>query len=171
MGPAAFIGTFNVATGWVYLATGTTRRQFFWVILATSVTVTAYIIGLRWGPVGVAAAYSIATIVLRYPSVMYCFHGSHLRVRDLDSALWRPAAASVTAGIILYAAGMLVTVPGPVVASLGVDLAVYMISYIVVWLLLPRGRRSAAEILQIVKDLRPAPPGTEDKHDGQEKTN
>ena len=80
--------------------------------------------------------------------------------------MWRPAAASITAGILLYAAGVLVTVPGPLAVLLVLDLVIYLIFYIVVWLLLPQGRRSAGEILKIVKDLRPTPPETKGKHDG-----
>jgi O-antigen/teichoic acid export membrane protein len=171
LGPAAFIGTFNMATGWVYVSMGTTRRQFKWGIFASTMTVFAYIVGLRWGVVGVAIAYSVVLIVLRYPSVVYCFHGSHLRIRDLGVALWRPATASITAGVLLYATGMRLIVPGPVALSLVLDLVIYLVFYIVVWLLLPKGRRSAGEILEVAKDLRPAPPETKDEHDDQEENN
>ena len=167
LGPAAFIGTFNMATGWVYVSTGTTRRQFQWGIFASTTMVFAYIVGLQWGVIGVAIAYSVVLIVLRFPSVVYCFHGSHLRVRDLGVALWRPATASIVAGILLYATGLRLVIPGPVALSLVTDLVIYLVFYFVVWLLLPKGRRSVGDIMAVVKDLRPAPPETKDEHDDQ----
>jgi len=117
--------------------------------------------------VGVAIAYSVVLIVLRYPSVVYCFHGSHLRIRDLGVALWRPAAASIIAGILLYATGLRLVIPGPVALPLVFDLVIYLVYYFVVWLLLPKGRQSAGEILAVAKDLRPLPPETKDEHDDQ----
>ncbi len=88
LGPAAFIGTFNVATGWVYVSLGSTRRQFQWGLFATAVTVLAYLIGLPWGPIGVALAFSASLVVLRLPSVLYCFRGTHLTLEGSgDGAL------------------------------------------------------------------------------------
>ncbi|MEJ2722248.1 MAG: lipopolysaccharide biosynthesis protein, partial [bacterium] len=146
LAPAAFIGTFNFATGWVFISMGTTRRQFFWGIFGSTATVLAYVIGLRWGPVGVAAAYSISLIVIRYPSIVYCFRGTHLRPIDLGAALWRPTAASIAAGLALYGTGKLIGVTLPTAVSLVIDLFIYCVYYIVIWVLLPHGWRSARDV-------------------------
>jgi O-antigen/teichoic acid export membrane protein len=173
LGPAAFIGTFNVATGWVYVSLGRTKRQFHWGIFGASMTMIAYAIGLRWGPLGVAAAFSAVLIVLRLPAIIYCFRGTHLRLVDLGVALWRPAASSLAAGALLYLAGKFTEFTLPVGLSLTLDFLLYMLFYILIWVALPRGRQSFRDVLQIVRDIRKTPGGAtatrhEETGDGSE---
>ena len=66
LAPGALLGTFNVATGWVYLSLGTTARQFRYGSLVAVVMVIAFVVGLSWGPLGVAIAFSVVTCVLRF---------------------------------------------------------------------------------------------------------
>ena len=49
LGPEAFIGTFNVATGWVYISMGHVRRQFRWTIVGSTVMIVGFIVALPWG--------------------------------------------------------------------------------------------------------------------------
>jgi O-antigen/teichoic acid export membrane protein len=154
LGPAAFIGAFNVATGWVYVSLGTTRRQLAWGLFASAVTVLAYAIALPWGPIGVALSFSIVLVVLRYPSIVYCFRRSHLRLSDLGIALWRPATASIAAGAFLYAVSRVFAFELPVAVSLSLDFVIYGIFYILIWIALPRGRRSVRDIVAIVRELK-----------------
>jgi O-antigen/teichoic acid export membrane protein len=160
LGPAAFIGTFNVATGWVFVSLGTTRRQLHWGIFSTVAILLAYFVGLPHGPIGVAFAFSASLIVLRLPSVIYCFRGTFLSVRDLWFAMWRPMLSSIAAGGLLLAAGRMIEVDWPLLPSLGLDALLYGALYILVWLGLPGGRSSLAQIIGIVRELprsRPAP--------------
>ncbi len=163
LGPAAFIGTFNVATGWVYVALGTTRRQFHWGLFASAVTILAYAIGLPWGPIGVAVAFSASLVVLRLPSIQYCFRQTQLRLDDLGIALWRPTVSSLVAAALLFGFGRVIDLSLPVGISLGLDFLLYGILYILVWIGLPGGRRSFAEITGIIRELklsRPTPQET-----------
>ncbi|UCG53776.1 MAG: lipopolysaccharide biosynthesis protein [Candidatus Latescibacterota bacterium] len=166
-GPAAFIGTFNVATGWVYVSLGTTRRQFAWGIFGSAVTVLAYVIALPWGPIGVAAAFSVTLVVLRFPSVVYCFRRSHLELSDLGVALWRPAMASLAAGGALFGLNTMFEIPVPVGVGLALDFVFYAGLYLLVWLLLPGGRQSIRDILEIARDLRQSQPNPRDGYVGQ----
>ncbi|MFQ5490160.1 MAG: lipopolysaccharide biosynthesis protein, partial [Phycisphaerae bacterium] len=59
LAPAAFLGTFNVATGWVYVSTGQVDRQLRWVVFSSPVIILAFIVGLPFGPTGVAASLSL----------------------------------------------------------------------------------------------------------------
>ncbi len=154
LGPAAFIGAFNVATGWVYVSLGTTRRQLAWGLFASAATVLAYVIALPWGPIGVALSFSIVLTVLRYPSIVYCFRRSHLSVSDLGIAIWRPATASIAAGACLYLASLVFSITAPVGVSLMLDFVLYALFYIIIWIALPRGRQSVRDIAEIVRELK-----------------
>jgi O-antigen/teichoic acid export membrane protein len=164
LAPAAFMGSFNMATGWLYISLGHTARQFRWVTFSSAVIALAMIIGVRWGAVGVAAAFSIALCGLRLPDLMYCVAVMPVTLRDIMSVLWRPAAASVAAGGLLSVIQRLVGGTGTAVLDLIVALAIFTPAYVVCWLLLPEGRRKVRDALRLLAELKPAtlePPATE----------
>jgi hypothetical protein len=66
------------------------------VVLITSITsIAAFFIGLRWGIIGIASAYAIATAVTAYPALAIPFKLINLKVGELSTVLWRPLACSV----------------------------------------------------------------------------
>lgn len=152
LAPAAMVGTFNVATGWVYVSLGQADRQVRWALVSAIATALAFIVGLRWGALGIAAAYSIVICALRGPSIAYCFHMTPLRFRDLLTELWRPASASVAAGAsvaLLMPLGLRSRL-----ATLVTCAAIFGIAYVLVWHLIPGGRRRFREMLSLIKYLR-----------------
>ena len=66
--------------------------------------VGSFVIGIQWGVYGLAVAFSIQSLAIRIPAVMYCISGTFVRPSDVLSATARPAAA--TAGGVL--AGFLI---------------------------------------------------------------
>jgi O-antigen/teichoic acid export membrane protein len=155
LAPAAFIGSFNVATGWVYISLGRTKRQFAWGIFSSIIIAAAFFIGLRWGPLGVAAAYSVAVVATRLPGILYCFAISPLSLADLGAAIWRATLTSLLAGAALLGVDNAVAYNLPAVASLMINLGVFGLAYIVIWVALPGGRKALADIVAIARDLRP----------------
>jgi O-antigen/teichoic acid export membrane protein len=59
----------TATTGWLYTACGKTRQQFHWGIFGGTLSIAAFLIGVRWGVVGVATAYLIRTYLLWYPAI------------------------------------------------------------------------------------------------------
>lgn len=53
--------------GWIYLSQGRPGLFFKMGIIGTAVTALGFIIGIRWGVIGVAWAYAIVNLVLWYP--------------------------------------------------------------------------------------------------------
>jgi O-antigen/teichoic acid export membrane protein len=159
LAPAAWLATFTMGTNWVYLSLGRTRRQFQWTIVASGVNVIAFLIGISWGAVGVALAFSIATAAIRLPTILYCFKGTPLRLAHLLQAIWRPAVASMAAGGLL---ALLHPLPGPD-AHLAIRLALASLlfgpGYVLALLLLPGGRMMLAETLGSIRRIVAATSG------------
>jgi O-antigen/teichoic acid export membrane protein len=67
---AAFVDTFNVAVGWLFVSLGQTGRQFKWQLFESAVTLVLIAAGLPWGPIGVAAGFSASRCLLRFPVIV-----------------------------------------------------------------------------------------------------
>ncbi len=152
--PAAFIGTFNVATGWVYMSLGTTHRQFKYGILAAVLTCTGFAIGAQWGAIGVAWSLSINFVLIRYPAVCYCFKGSPLRPKDLGSVLWKPALAAICAAVAVGLFDHFVLFELTLFLRFGVMALAYTVAYLVFWLILPGGRQHLIQSIGLIRELK-----------------
>ncbi|MHC4219755.1 MAG: lipopolysaccharide biosynthesis protein [Planctomycetota bacterium] len=159
LAPAAFVETFNVANGWAFIPLGRTDRYLRCVVASSVVIMVAFAIGLPWGAIGVACAYSAARVALRLPQALYAFHGTPLTIGDLGAALWRPAAASLLAATGLWIATMSASWPVTSGARIAMGLLVYAAIYGPLLVLLPGGRDCFSQIASIRHALlgRPAP--------------
>jgi len=155
LAPATFVGTFNGAAGWVWVALNQTDRQLRWGILATPVYIVAFSVGVVWGPEGVAIAFSLTQCALRYAGLAFCYQTNFLGFADLRAAIWRPSVASIGAGALLFAlpaSGIVLSRSLP--ANLVGMLAAYVLAYLAIWLVLPGGRRALTNMLALSLELR-----------------
>lgn len=144
---AAFVTTVGQASNWVYLSEGTTDRQFRWALVRTPVMLAAIAIGSRWGALGIAVGFTVATSVLLYPALAYCLRASVLTMRDAVAAAWRPCVTSLAAAAILVAAMPLLSGLDAWPIALPMKLSVFCASYLGLWLALPGGRHAVSEAL------------------------
>ena len=156
LGIAAFVGTTaGPGSGWVYVALGNVRRQFLVSIVSTSLLIIGFVIGLRWGPIGVAAAFSIHALVWRIPSAIICFWRTFLKLNDYLGPLWRPALTSIMAGICLFLIDSYFLTNMNLFVRFLSNFIEYSACYILCWMLLPGGKRILFDALRLVKGLRP----------------
>ena len=151
--PPAFIGTFNVAGGWVYQSLGRTDRQFRWGIITSAINVAIFLISVRWGAIGVAAAFGLSRPILVIPSIMYCYNGTGLLVRDFVRTLTLPTLASLGAAVTLIGINHLFLNEINVAVSLIIDCIFYFLLYLTIWIIIPNGRYTLSEIFQVTKNL------------------
>ena len=157
LAPAAFFGTFNMATGWVYTSRGDSHRELRWGLLTFAVTVIAFLIAVPHGPVAVGGAFSIVycTLTMGYPAFAYCFRGTPLRINDMVQAIWRPAAASLAAGAVLWASMPFLRGHGAAVVTLAAASILYAIAYFAFWVILPGGMEFIRGVMSLAGHLRP----------------
>ncbi|OKH23069.1 lipopolysaccharide biosynthesis protein [Hydrococcus rivularis NIES-593] len=156
LAPAAFLGTFTW-TGWVYQSLGRGDRMLRWGVISSTVDVIAFVIGVRWGTLGIATAFSLSQLILLIPNFVYCFKGTSLKMSQLAIAVSRPAIASIGAGAITLGIGQqFLNIPNVALGFL-VDCILYGLFYFGLWLLLPGGKSTLLEMLQTVKTLKSKP--------------
>lgn len=83
----------------IYLSTGHTRTMFRITLVGTPLTVTAFAIGLSWGIVGVAVAYTMISFVISYVNLRIALKIIDLRVNDFHAVLARPFASAIAMGV------------------------------------------------------------------------
>lgn len=155
--PAAFVNTLNGASGWIWISLNQTDRQLRWAMAVLPVTLLSFAIGVVWGPEGVAVAFSIVQVTLRYVGLSYCYRGvPFMHLRDLRAAMWRPAFASITAGAAVLALGLTLGPHPNLLVQLFAKALSYTVLYLLLLLCVPGGRSALTEVAALLKEFRAA---------------
>ena len=104
LSPLGMIQAIGATVGSIYQAKGRTDWIFLWGIGSGIFLTIAFIIGLQWGVVGVAGAYTIAGIILFYPNFILPFRLIELKFRELLKALSRPLLCTLLMVFLLLGA-------------------------------------------------------------------
>lgn len=147
-------------TGWLFISQGRARHFVQWGLIGGFISVAAIVAGLPWGPVGVAASYSLARVLVFDP-LLYWWVGREGPVRMLDfyRTIMPAAAASLCVLAALYAFRQWALFTNPV-SQLAAAAVVAGAVAVPVMLAIPAGRRAlhdAGKVLLILKPGRSAP--------------
>jgi O-antigen/teichoic acid export membrane protein len=97
-GPGIGIMLIYTTSGVIHLSIGRADRWFRWVVVEFSVTVLLFLIGLHWGPAGIAAAWTASFWILTIPAFWYAGKPIKFGVAPVLAVVWRYALASLLAG-------------------------------------------------------------------------
>jgi len=134
----AFIQPVGTTWGIVLVSLGQSRRYLTWGILNSVIIVVSFILGLPWGAIGVAAAYTIASYVLLAPTLWYCFRRTPISIADFFSAISRPVIASIIMGFAIFLSRPYLS-SLPHIGSIGCSFIIGFLTYLIVLLLVPGG--------------------------------
>ena len=155
--PAAFMGTFNVAGGWVFQSLGRTDRQFRMGLVLSTIDIIIFLISIRWGVIALSAAYGLSRPIVWGPRMIYCYHGTFLDIRDLCKTLYKPSFASVTSAVMLMGLNLLLSnIKLNLLFGLLMDLTLYCMLYFALWATIPNGKDTLIEIFKTIKSLKKA---------------
>jgi polysaccharide transporter, PST family len=85
-------------TGWIHLSIGRPDRWIRWGVVEFAVTVLLFLLGLQWGPAGVAMAWTVSYWILTMPAFWYAGRPIDLGVAPVFSIVWKYVLASALAG-------------------------------------------------------------------------
>ncbi len=115
-GPGIGIMLVYNTIGLLHLSLGRADRWFRWVLVEFTVTGLLFLLALRWGPAGVAAAWTISFWILFIPAFWYAGRPIRFGVAPILGTVWRYVVASLTAAIatmaITWEVPSLVLAPG-----------------------------------------------------------
>lgn len=145
MGLASLIQPINT-TGWLLVTQGRTQHMLYWSMISAPITILFIIAGMPWGPLGVAAAYSVGRLCILFP-LMYWFVGRIGPVRTGDFyRLIAPFACSSAVALLACLAFRFGAAPSSPIAGCLACLAITVAATLLVLSLLPSGRSALWDI-------------------------
>jgi len=87
---------------WLLYSIGLQSRSLKLALVIAPLMTTACVVGLPYGPTGVAFAYSAAMTLWLVPHVVWCLHGTIISPWDLLVAASRPLFSSVVAASLAF---------------------------------------------------------------------
>jgi len=149
LAPVGLAQSLGTTVGAIYQAKGRTDWMFYWGVGSGTLVVIAFVVGLPWGIVGVATAYSIVSlIILAYPGFAIPFKLINLPMRDLGQAVWRPFTASFAMCVVVLGVklGLPDGLSGKWVLSILVSIGC-LVYLVVSWLI---NRAQVREVMSLV---------------------
>jgi O-antigen/teichoic acid export membrane protein len=139
---------------WLLYSTGLVGRSIKLISIIAPLTITAYILGLPYGPKGVALAYSTAMTIWVIPHILLCVRGTTISFRDIMVTIRRPLLSGVVAGIFAAAAQFLFGQSLIPLARLAMDGSILLVVYLGM-LLYVMGQKSF--YLEVLRSLKRPP--------------
>lgn len=98
-GPGIGIMLLYGTHGWIHLSIGRADRWLRWGIVEMIVTVSLFLLGIPWGPIGIAVAWAASFWILFIPALWYAGKPIHVGVAPVIAAIWKQVLASSMAGL------------------------------------------------------------------------
>ena len=138
LGPVGALQSVTFTTSPMLMAKGRSDLMLRWLFISGVVCVAAYIIGLRWGLVGVAGSYAVAIVILTPFNLMIAFHPIGLRLRTYAKDLLPQVAITLAmVGAVLLTSVLVGQVAGQAVVLVA-GVLVGVLSYgALLWLIRP----------------------------------
>jgi polysaccharide transporter, PST family len=147
--------------GWIHLSIGRPERWFRWGLMEFVCTAGLFLLALRWGPSGIALAWTTSYFLLMFPGFWYAGKPIGLGMGPMFAVIWRFFVASVIAG---YATVLITNAipqfaktfgaPGVFVRMVAVSL-VFFVLYICGVIALHKGLKPINETIRLLRDLLP----------------
>ena len=102
LGIAALFQPISNTTGWLFITQDRTREMFHWGVVGGALTTLSFAIVLPWGPIAMAAAYSLTSCFVKQP-ILFWFVGRRgpVRSRDFYLAMSLPLSLAASVGVVL----------------------------------------------------------------------
>lgn len=128
----------------VMISCGKTSRYLRWGAISGACMTMSYVVGIQWGVLGVAYAYTCANYILLGWSLWYCFQGTPVNFIIVVRTLFLPVVSSLGAGIILITLTPLMS-NKHICVNLIASIALIEASYVSIWMVYPGGRQKLSQ--------------------------
>jgi PST family polysaccharide transporter len=161
-GPGIGIMLLYHSNGWIHLSIGKADRWLRWGIVEFVITSLLFVLGIQWGPEGVAVAWTVSYWILTVPALWYAVRPIPLGIAPVVAVVWKYALASAMAGGV--SAVMMRSLPFLVAASgIGASLVriamistIFLTLYVSSVILLHRGFAPLHLLASLLREMDPS---------------
>ena len=147
--------------GWIHISIGRPERWLLWGLIEFFCTASLFVLTLRWGPSGIAFAWTLSFFLLMFPGFWYAGRPIGLRLGSIISTIWKFFFASVVAGcttalIVRSMPHLAMTFGAPIalVRILTIS-SVYFTLYVGSVIAFHRGMKPINDAVGLLRDLLP----------------
>lgn len=136
--------------GWLMYALGMVRRSMKIALVQSPLLIFGYAVGLRYGPRGVALAYSAVMLSWVIPHICWAVTGTGVTFQDVAAVIWKPLGSSLVAGAITLTLRFALPPDLPVLVRLVGLGAAYFLAYAFILLFVMKQSTLYAGILSTI---------------------
>ena len=141
--------------GWLHISLGRTDRWVKWGLVSTPLILLSYVLGLRWGIMGVAVARTASFLVLLLPGLRYAGKPINLKISLILSEIWRYTLCALITGVLCS----LFVIPRLAAFNIWLRIGASLFSYLAVYLasivIIYRSTGPVKRVLSLLKLLLP----------------
>jgi O-antigen/teichoic acid export membrane protein len=115
--------------GWLMFSVGLVGRSLKIALVFAPLMIAGCVIGLPYGPKGVAFAYSAVMTLWVIPHIVWCVHGTVISPRDILVTVTRPLGSGLLAGGLAFGARLMCDPSIAPFARLLVETGVLLVSF------------------------------------------
>ena len=151
LAPTTLILAFINPLGWLMYSVGLVGRSLKIALVFAPLIIAGYIIGLPYGPTGVALAYSATMLVWVLPHIAWCVHGTAVSFWDILRTSGWPVGSAAVATLLALTARWTYGHSLSVLPRFALESAVLLITFLLT-LLFVAGQKSL--YLDLIRGLR-----------------
>lgn len=114
---------------WLMFAIGHVRRSLKIALVLAPLVIAGYLVGLPYGPKGVAIGYSVAMAVWVVPHIAWCVRGTPVSFNDVVGAAGRPLLSGVVAAVPVFLVKIAYLQTAPPLLTLVAGVSLFMAVY------------------------------------------
>ena len=149
---ASFIFPVSSLCDVVLITRGMTKRYFIWGMVDAFFIISCYVIGVNWGAVGVATAFTIGKYMLFYPSIWYRLKGTNVPIDTPFKSVYLAAFSSLLMGLILFFISKYFIFKSNILI-IAISLLFSCIIYLGIWWVIPSCRQKLKEYYSLPRLL------------------
>jgi PST family polysaccharide transporter len=102
LAPTVFLFGLLTPMGWLLFSLGLVTRSLRIALVFAPLAILGYVIGLPYGPAGVAWGYLGVMSVWVVPHIAWCIRGTAISLKDVWRAAWRPLSSIFPAALMSF---------------------------------------------------------------------
>jgi PST family polysaccharide transporter len=138
--------------GWIYVSLGKADRWFRWGVYSSLFTIASFIIGLPFGPKGIALSYTISLYILVIPAMVYAVKPINIKPILLLQSIWKYYLSAIVAAIACHQISVYMNSMNLIIKIIN-ELVIYISIYLLTIVILYRSMQPLITNLGILKKI------------------